>query len=108
MGVVGHPIPLHRTGKENSLFIINDFNFTLLVFLACSLRVSDYPYLCLGYRLPQGRSMAIALQIRNIWYIVSFSGSSPAHLTLLDSFWSDSTENGAIDDDRLVRLLKLH
>ncbi len=62
--------------------------------------MSDYPYLCLAYKVPQGNHMAIAVDIEYIgWRSISLSSSPGSPFPNLASFWDYSDDDYLIDDD---------
>lgn len=66
----------------------------------CRYRVSDYPFLCLAYKLAMGQPMTVAINISDIgWRSVSMTLTGSTAFPLVGSFW-DFSDDDLIDDNR--------
>ena len=64
--------------------------------------MSDYPFLCLAYKLPHGQSMTLAVRISGIgWRSIAMASAGTNAFPLVGTFW-DYSDNDLIDDDKYV------
>ena len=62
--------------------------------------MSDYPFLCLAYKLPRGQPMTLAVRISGIgWRSIAMTSAGTSAFHLVGSFW-DYSDNDLIDNDK--------
>ena len=62
--------------------------------------MSDYPFLCLAYKLDQGQPMSIAVNIYGVgWRSISMTMTGTNTFPLIGSFW-DYSDDDLVDNDK--------
>ena len=98
MDVHEHPFHSQTVKRMGKLNPYQNTSSVKTLFLSCRVRVSDYPYLCLAYKLPLGHTMSLALHIRGRDYSVPVSPDRNPPFPVLASFW-DYSQDGQVQDD---------
>lgn len=90
---------------------MNSYSRSELCFLFSlthSKKTSDFPFICLGYKLPPGHSMALAVSIKDYgWYSIPLSGedTGPFPFPIAGSFFDELYNDDLLmDDDKWVML----
>ncbi len=69
-----------------------------------SKKTSDFPFICLGYKLPPGHSMALAVNIQDYgWYSIPLSreDTGPFPFTVVGEFFDELYNiDQLMDDDK--------